>query len=734
MLDIMRNKHAIVVSMMLVFLVTHSHLVIAGIPGYSEEWSVNVGVSVLDMDVSSYILAVKSSEVKVFNNEGVNVSLFSLNFTATRGDIRYSNIIIGASNKAYLYALDGTLRRIYNVPNLKDVAVSSSKVVIANTSGIYVYDFDGNLVWNKTEIGSIKIVEVTSDSVFVAKDRLYKFSLSGDLLWNISLGSEVLDIYPVSSSEVYIGTVDSLIKVSGGTISWQKNYSTPIQTVVMCNNIVIAFSGSMAYAYDRTGELVWSTDTGLDVIMARCMGDRLIIATSSTIRSFIKVAGITVSSTPSGATVYIDGNRVGETPLTLELDPGSHKIRLEYDGYTITDSFSLEPGEMLPLNYVFDGTIKVTSTPSEAEVYLGEDYLGLTPLQVDVKPGTYLLLLKYKGYTWKKTVEIKPAKLTKVTAVFNGTIFVETQPQNISVKIDGKNVGRTPLKVDVIPGYHHVAIIYNNETLIKNVNVKPAEITRISVIFNATLYLDIVPRSAEVYIGTRKIDVTNGYYDVDPGEYAVTIYCGGKMWKKVFRLSAGQNEYVKVVFNSTLKISSVPKGAEVYINGSRVGVTPLEKNVETLTYVVEIRFQNQTVRKTVVFDTCEPKEVNVVFNKTITIATFPSGIPVSIDSVPIGTSPLTTTVSLGNHTFSARWIIFEKSVNINILPDTEKVSISIWEPIAFIGALIAVAVIIPIAKLILSSKRERLSYRYTYRNIKEEPEERYEEVYDEYEW
>jgi len=43
---------------------------------------------------------------------------------------------------------------------------------------------------------------------------------------------------------------------------------------------------------------------------------------------------VSVSTTPSGADVTIDGANVGETPITQSLDRGSqHTIELELDGY-----------------------------------------------------------------------------------------------------------------------------------------------------------------------------------------------------------------------------------------------------------------------------------------------------------------------------------------------------------------------------------------------------------------
>jgi hypothetical protein len=40
-----------------------------------------------------------------------------------------------------------------------------------------------------------------------------------------------------------------------------------------------------------------------------------------------------VYSWPQMATVWVDGEEVGETPLTVPLDPGSHKIKIAKDGY-----------------------------------------------------------------------------------------------------------------------------------------------------------------------------------------------------------------------------------------------------------------------------------------------------------------------------------------------------------------------------------------------------------------
>jgi len=47
------------------------------------------------------------------------------------------------------------------------------------------------------------------------------------------------------------------------------------------------------------------------------------------------VARLSIDTHPSGATVYVDGNTVGTSPLTLDVDEGYHEISAELTGYRL---------------------------------------------------------------------------------------------------------------------------------------------------------------------------------------------------------------------------------------------------------------------------------------------------------------------------------------------------------------------------------------------------------------
>lgn len=123
---------------------------------------------------------------------------------------------------------------------------------------------------------------------------------------------------------------------------------------------------------------------------------------------------IQVSSTPPGAVVYLDGNYKGFTPPNDHLDiidlaPGTYTLSLTKLGYLdYSTSVTLPPGKIIPVNATLVpspvtptvATAEIVSTPSGAEVYINNAFLGITPfVSQNVTPGTYTIELRLQGYT-----------------------------------------------------------------------------------------------------------------------------------------------------------------------------------------------------------------------------------------------------------------------------------------------------------------------------------------------
>ena len=105
------------------------------------------------------------------------------------------------------------------------------------------------------------------------------------------------------------------------------------------------------------------------------------------------IATLNVTSTPSGATVYLNGSVIGKTPLRgYQIETGVRRqkqvtVRLDYDGYkSRTTTLTMKGGQSVPWTVRLEkfttiATLRVTSTPTGAAVYLDGAAIGKTPLR-----------------------------------------------------------------------------------------------------------------------------------------------------------------------------------------------------------------------------------------------------------------------------------------------------------------------------------------------------------------
>ena len=134
---------------------------------------------------------------------------------------------------------------------------------------------------------------------------------------------------------------------------------------------------------------------------------------------------LTITSTPEGARVEINGQYVGQTPLNdYELDINNYDVELRLEGYEVykrkleissaTDNKAINVTlEALSTK----GKVNLGSIPSGARVYVDERYVGMTPLEnYFLEVGSYQLRINLEGYedlTANLTVE--KGKTTEAT-------------------------------------------------------------------------------------------------------------------------------------------------------------------------------------------------------------------------------------------------------------------------------------------------------------------------------
>jgi hypothetical protein len=59
-----------------------------------------------------------------------------------------------------------------------------------------------------------------------------------------------------------------------------------------------------------------------------------------------------IDTYPEGATVVLNGENIGETPIRIECGPGEYELRLHLDGYEdVTQTITVEEGKETPYEY-----------------------------------------------------------------------------------------------------------------------------------------------------------------------------------------------------------------------------------------------------------------------------------------------------------------------------------------------------------------------------------------------
>jgi hypothetical protein len=121
-----------------------------------------------------------------------------------------------------------------------------------------------------------------------------------------------------------------------------------------------------------------------------------------------------VSSVPSGASVYLNGDFRGVTPLDDSLDivnlaPGSYTVAVKKSGYQdYATTVSIQAGKNVQMNAALQpasqapatASAQISSSPGGADVYVNNMYMGITPLSFQkVQSGTYTIEIRMEGYT-----------------------------------------------------------------------------------------------------------------------------------------------------------------------------------------------------------------------------------------------------------------------------------------------------------------------------------------------
>jgi hypothetical protein len=180
------------------------------------------------------------------------------------------------------------------------------------------------------------------------------------------------------------------------------------------------------------------------------LSDRIPYVRKETLKS--RLAPIFINSVPEGATVYLDGELLGKTPITRQYLAGNYKVRVQMEGRnTVTDTIEIIARQEFSKTYELvesPVTLEIESIPAGATVFVNGKNQGVAPLKLkDLPAGTYSVrFVMPKHLEAEKEITIQPGKDGRVEARLEknvGVIQVQTKPAGVEVRVDGKPVGLT---------------------------------------------------------------------------------------------------------------------------------------------------------------------------------------------------------------------------------------------------------------------------------------------------
>lgn len=241
------------------------------------------------------------------------------------------------------------------------------------------------------------------------------------------------------------------------------------------------------------------------------------------------IYAINFTSTPPGATVYIDGTkRLEKTPtLKSDLTIGRHLIKMELTGYPtyeayvdVTSAHTKTKPFQLYHEFSTYGTLYVTSTPTGATIAIdGVVQPGSTPKTFpNVVPKTYKITLTKTGYNvYEQNIAVTKNFTSTVSATLvssaTGTLYFSGA--NTGVKIDivsnGKTIGSetvsTPKTYPKVPvGTYTITMSKTGYTTYSQTLTisasKTTTVSKVLALANAQTTLTIAPSVSTITEGT----------------------------------------------------------------------------------------------------------------------------------------------------------------------------------------------------------------------------------------
>lgn len=302
--------------------------------------------------------------------------------------------------------------------------------------------------------------------------------------------------------------------------------------VVFINNKKV---GTTPYQSDKMASGTYNIRVVKD--MYKTTEQTFTITDENTTNAVVKLSANFVNltiDTDIDSDIYIDEQYKGKGKWSGRIFDGAHFVEVKKDKHrTISKNLNLVLGKDVNIEIEapepITGMLDISSVPVKADIYINGKHYGTTPRIIsDLLIGDYTMKLEKQGcasVTKIITIEENTTLAIKEELANGKEVVIKTDTSGDKVYIDGNYVGTTPLTTNLSYGKHEIKATRGNQTAINNIEVT---------------------------------------------------------------ISSDKQEYV-LAFGKMVTINSSAKGDVIYVDGNKVGTTPMEIDFSLGKHEVEVR-------------------------------------------------------------------------------------------------------------------------------------------------
>ena len=331
----------------------------------------------------------------------------------------------------------------------------------------------------------------------------------------------------------------------------------------------------------------------------------------------VKSGFLIFESSPSGAQVFITQNGEeqyeGETPFQKKLPYGTYNYRIKKSLYHDEEGVAAVDNTRVVQNIVLRpafGTLKVTTNPSGAKVTLESDGRSFTsPCEIENIPSGehYVSIVLPRYSSLRNKVLIQDGQVTPLDVMLDARfaqVTIYTLP-DAKITINGEQRGVGSFVGELDEGIYDVEVsLAQHRSVTHQIEVVAKQPQ--TILINPTpIYgsLDVIttPMYADVEINGKSYGTTpTTIENLLVGDYDVVLRKDGYPIQSR-RVTVTENNLsileIELSQGRKMTISSDGQGDEVYVDGLKLGVTPLEANLSFGTHKVELRRGTKIVSK-----------------------------------------------------------------------------------------------------------------------------------------